>query len=96
MGTKGIIGKRTWRISLSGFRHAYTGIENPWKKESCEKRKIQPGWKKLVVSVAEEGLKLREQALEIPNKDGACIPLDKEEAMELYRILYKLLGGFSA
>lgn len=48
----------------------------------------------LVVRVTEEGMKLRDKAVEIPAKIGGCISLDKDEALQLYSILRKLLGQF--
>ncbi|GHU61632.1 organic hydroperoxide resistance transcriptional regulator [Clostridia bacterium] len=44
-----------------------------------------------VVTLSEEGFKLREQAREIPKKLGECIPLSTEEAGTLYTLLYKVL-----
>lgn len=46
----------------------------------------------LVVSLTGEGLELQEKALEIPEKVGNCIQITPEEAISLYRILYKILG----
>lgn len=48
----------------------------------------------LVVSITEEGMNLREQAVEIPAKIGGCITLSEEEAVQLYTIMRKLLGQF--
>lgn len=48
----------------------------------------------LVVKITEEGMDLRERALEIPQKIGGCISLSQEEALQLYTILRKLLGQF--
>ena len=45
----------------------------------------------LTVTVTEAGMNLRERAVEIPAKLGACINLQQDEAMELYGILHKLL-----
>lgn len=45
----------------------------------------------LIVTITPEGKKLREQALEIPGKMGACVNLSKEEAVQLYELLYKVL-----
>ncbi len=45
----------------------------------------------LMVSVTEEGMKLREAALSIPPQIGACINLDPEEAAQMYTLLYKVL-----
>ena len=40
-----------------------------------------------------EGEKLRDKAVEIPQKVGGCVCLDQEEAASLYKILYKILGN---
>ena len=46
----------------------------------------------LVVSITEEGEKLKEKAAEIPIQIAGCTNLTEEEGMMLYHILYKLLG----
>lgn len=46
----------------------------------------------LMVSVTEEGMLLREKAVDIPPAVGECINISPEDASELYRILYKILG----
>lgn len=48
----------------------------------------------LLVSVTKEGMELREKAVGIPSKIGGCIDLSKEETIELYTILRKLLKEF--
>ncbi len=45
----------------------------------------------LVVAITEKGEKLREKALDIPSKMGACVNLSPEDAATLYRILYQIL-----
>ena len=45
----------------------------------------------LVVTLTEQGAALRERAAEIPPKMAGCIRLSPEDALELYRLLYKLL-----
>ena len=47
----------------------------------------------LIVQITEEGMALRERALHIPAALASCVNLETEEAMELYRLLYKVLGG---
>ncbi len=47
----------------------------------------------LIVQITEEGMALRERALHIPAALASCVNLEAEEAMELYRLLYKVLGG---
>lgn len=48
----------------------------------------------LIVSVTPCGMELRNKAKEVPIKLSQCINLDEQDAKELYRILYKLLGSF--
>ena len=45
----------------------------------------------LIVTLTEEGEALRDRAVEVPEKLSRCVKLDPAEAMELYRLLYKLL-----
>jgi len=45
----------------------------------------------LLVELTEAGQQLQEQALAVPGQISACIKLEPEEAVELYRLLYKLL-----
>ncbi|MBE5948615.1 MAG: MarR family transcriptional regulator [Lachnospiraceae bacterium] len=46
----------------------------------------------LNVTITEEGEQLKEQAVNVPAKMAQCSKLEAEEALTLYRILYKLLG----
>ncbi len=46
----------------------------------------------LIVSLTEEGKALRDRALEVPAEMAGCVALEKEEAEELYRLLYKIIG----
>lgn len=45
----------------------------------------------LLAELTEAGQALRERALPIPAQVGSCLPLEQEEASELYRLLYRLL-----
>ena len=47
----------------------------------------------LMVQITERGENLKERAVQVPKKIGKCVNLEPEEAQELYRLLYKLLGG---
>ncbi len=47
----------------------------------------------LIVTITEAGEKLKEKAVSIPQNMGACIPLDQEELMVLYKLLHKILEG---
>lgn len=46
----------------------------------------------LVVTITDEGEKLKEKAVEIPLQIVGCTNLSAEEGMLLYGILYKMLG----
>ena len=75
-----------------------TGTLSPMLK-SMEKRNLLKRSRKaddervVTVKITDEGIALREKAVSIPQKVGACLPLEKEEAETLYRLLYKILGA---
>lgn len=45
----------------------------------------------LIVSITKEGMALQEKAHTIPERIGACLPLNQEESLQLYHLLYKIL-----
>ncbi len=47
----------------------------------------------LVVTITEEGEKLKDRALAVPQGLHKCVPLEPDEAATLYRLLYKILGS---
>ena len=47
----------------------------------------------LVVTITDEGEKLKDRALEIPNKIGSCVSLTAKDAEVLYTLLYKIIGN---
>ena len=48
----------------------------------------------VIVTITDEGMVLRDKALSVPKQMTSCISLEPEEAIELYRLLYKVLSGF--
>ncbi len=46
----------------------------------------------VIVTLTDDGMKLREKAVSIPSAIGSCISLTQDEALTLYRLLYKILG----
>ena len=62
------------------------------KKGLVSRARSEADERVLIVTVTQEGLLLRDQALEIPTAVGGCIGLEPEEAAALYHILYKILG----
>jgi len=47
----------------------------------------------LLVSVTDDGVALRDRALPVPERMSGCVRLEREEALALYMLLHKLLGG---
>ena len=47
----------------------------------------------LEVTITPAGEKLRDEALSIPENIGSCVRLTSDEAKELYRLLYKVIGN---
>ena len=45
----------------------------------------------VVVQVTEQGMALREKAVEIPPQMGSCLKLSPKEAETLYRLCYRIL-----
>ena len=46
----------------------------------------------VIAKITESGEKLKESAKEIPLKVAGCVGLEADEAMQLYKLLYKILG----
>lgn len=46
----------------------------------------------VLITLTEKGRELKEKAGDIPAKVGPCVPLSKEEAELLYRLLYQILS----
>ncbi len=49
----------------------------------------------LIVEITDLGEKLKEKAVVVPQKIAQCISLESDEALQLYRLLYKVLGTLS-
>ncbi len=62
------------------------------KKELVTRERSHEDERFLMVTVTKKGMDLREKAIEIPAKMGACISLTAEEAGQLYTVLHKILG----
>lgn len=64
------------------------------KKELVTRVRSKTDERFLVVTITEKGMTLREKAVDIPAKIGACVQIPKEEAVQLYATLRKLLSQF--
>lgn len=63
------------------------------KKGYVERHRCSSDERIMIISLTEAGLRLRDDALSIPERMGRCIRLEPAESAELYRLLYKLLSG---
>ena len=59
------------------------------------RRRSSTDERNLIVTITKAGEALRERAIAIPAQMAQCSNLDPEEALTLYRILYKMLGRSS-
>ena len=62
-------------------------------KGYVERRRAERDHRELRVRVTERGMALRDEALAVPRGMAGCVDLTAGEAAELYRLLYKVLGG---
>ena len=60
-------------------------------KKIIKRTKLEKDERNLIVSITSEGEKLKNKAISIPSNVSKCINLDNNEAVELYKILYKIL-----
>ena len=64
------------------------------KKELVTRVRSREDERFLVVSITDKGMKLREKAVDIPARIGGCVQLSKEDAVQSYATLRKLLSQF--
>lgn len=60
-------------------------------KGYIERTRLTTDGRNLILSITERGKKLKEKAKNIPIEVGKCLNIEKEEAIILYQILYKIL-----
>lgn len=68
-------------------------LKNLEKKGYIVRSRSKEDERVLDVEITEDGMKLREKAVFVPAKIGGCIQLDQNDAVELYKLLHKLLGA---
>lgn len=64
-------------LEAKGFVHRY---------RSSEDERV------LMVEITDAGEALRHRAVSVPEQVAECVALDSDEAMQLYSLLYKILG----
>lgn len=69
-------------------------LKNLEKKGLVTRERSKEDERFLVVRITDEGLALREKAVEIPAKIGGCVHLEEQDAIQLYSTIKKLLGQF--
>ena len=62
------------------------------KKDLLTRTRAKSDERIVNVAITKEGMALREKAADIPPAMGSCLSLSQEEAVELYKLLYKLLN----
>ena len=65
-------------------------------KGLVQRKRCETDERSVLVEATEAGMALREQAVTIPPRMGACISLSAQDIAELARILHKMIGGFPA
>ena len=66
-------------------------LKNTEKQGFIRRNRSEEDERVVVISLTGEGKALYKKAKNLPAKIGSCVKLDKDEAVQLYKILYKLL-----
>ena len=64
------------------------------KKGIIKKKKNKDDERGLIISLTKKGQDLKEEIVQVPQYISNCVNLSQEEAITLYKLLYKVLGGF--
>ena len=71
-----------------------TPVIKKMEKEGYLERQRSASDERVVhVFITDKGMALREEAKDIPFRVGGCLSMKSEDAGELYRLLYRLLGS---
>ena len=65
------------------------------KKGYVKRCRSEEDERRVLVYLTDEGRDLRESALAVPEQVGKCVNLTHEEAVLLYKLLYKFLGNIT-
>ena len=69
-------------------------LKNLEQKGYVTRKRSHADERVLLVTLTEAGRALQEKAMSVPEKMGACVALEPQEAKVLYKLLYKLIEGF--
>lgn len=60
-------------------------------KKLITRTRFKEDERQLCVRITDQGMALRNQAINIPTQIASCLPLSHEEVLQLYQLLYKIL-----
>ena len=66
-------------------------LKNTEKQGLIRRERSEEDERVVVITLTKEGKALYKKAKDIPGKVGSCVGLDRDEAAQLYTLLYKLL-----
>ncbi len=70
-----------------------TPLLKKMEKEGFVEKKRNPKDERIVmISITQKGKDMQKKLQGVPEQVGSCIPLDAQEAITLYSLLYKVLG----
>lgn len=64
-------------------------------KGYIKRSRMKEDERNLLIQITKQGDALKDQAVQVPMQVGQCIQLSPEDALQLYQLLYKLLGNMS-
>ena len=65
------------------------------KKGLLSRRRSTDDERMLIVKLTKEGINLKEKAVGVPYKMQGCVSIDEKDAVELYRILHKIMNNIN-
>lgn len=63
-------------------------------KEYLKKYRSPDDERSVIIELTDKGKKLKERIVKVPESMGSCVNLSEQDAKDLYRILYTILGHF--
>lgn len=65
------------------------------EKEYIKRNRLETDERNLIISITQKGKDLKLKAKDIPTEVGKCVNLTSDEAIQLYKLLYKVLKNFN-
>ena len=64
-------------------------------KGYIKRSRMKEDERNLLIQITKQGEELKKQAVTVPMQVGQCIQLSPEDSVQLYQLLYKLLGNLT-